>query len=125
MCFGNTLLYPALRRSVRVILLVYHRRLERIKKLRKLFAESEGGDSCLVRFEVFCFEILEKLLAAAYHLDQAATSHMVVLVDLEVLGDLFDTSRENRSLRLRRPDVVLVGLCQLDRLCFVVCCNHQ
>lgn len=94
-------------------------------KTPQLFAESEGGDGCLVCFEVFAFEILQQAFATTDHLDQSATSHVVVLVGLQVLGNLLDANRQNRNLSLWRPNVGFVRLRQSECLGFVVCCNHQ
>src|SRR3954464_1654377 len=94
-------------------------------KTPQLFAESEGGDGCLICFEVFRLEVFKQTLTTTNHLNQTATSHVVVLVSLQVLGNLLDTNCQNRRLSLWASDVVLVSLCQSKCLGFVFCCNHH
>lgn len=89
-----------------------------------LFAESEFGDDRLIGSEVFVLEVFEKFLALANHLDQTATSHVVVLVGLEMLSDLFDARRQHRSLNLWRAHVSLVRRDVSHRLGFRVFRNH-
>jgi hypothetical protein len=42
-----------------------------------------------------------------------------------VFGDLLNAARQHRYLCLRAANIGLVRLRQGDRLCFVICCNHQ
>jgi hypothetical protein len=60
-----------------------------------LLAQTEFCDGRLVRFEVICFEVFQKPLAASNHLDKSAAAHVVVLVSLKVLGNFLDTSRQH------------------------------
>ena len=64
-------------------------------------------------------------IARRYHLYQAATSHKVMLVDLKMLCNLFDTSRQNRHLSLWATNVVLVDLSQSNRFVLVIFAYHS
>ena len=76
-----------------------------ISRGERLFAQTEGFEP-------------------ADHLLEATTSHVVVLVGLKVFGHLFDTSRQDRHLRLWAADVILADLSQSNRFRFVILSNH-
>ena len=90
----------------------------------RLFAQTEGFERCFVGIKVRPLKVAEQPLTPADHLLEATTSHVVVLVGLKVFGHLFDTSRQNRHLRLRAADVVLADLSQSNRFRFVILSNH-
>jgi len=55
----------------------------------------------MILVDVSLLEIIEKLSSARDHLEQPATRVVVLLVDLEVVGELVDALRKKRDLHLR------------------------
>ena len=51
----------------------------------------------------------------AHNLDQAAAGMMILLVDLEMLGEFIDALGEERNLNLRRPCIRRVRAIGLDQ----------
>lgn len=95
-----------------------------ISHSERLFAQTEGFERCFVGIKVRPLKVAEQPLAPADHLLEATTSHVVVLVGLKVFGHLFDTSRQDRHLRLWAADVILADLSQSNRFRFVILSNH-
>ena len=95
-----------------------------ISRGERLFAQTEGFERCFVGIKVRPLKVAEQPLAPADHLLEATTSHVVVLVGLKVFGHLFDTSRQDRHLRLWAADVILADLSQSNRFRFVILSNH-
>src|SRR3990172_5983568 len=63
-------------------------------------------DDGLVALLVLAFHVVEQLAALAHHLEEPAARVVVLLVRLEVLGEMVDPRGEDRDLHLRRAGVV-------------------
>ena len=92
--------------------------------LTQLFTQTKFLDRRFVSLEVRTLKVTEKALTSPYHLLESTARHMVVRVGLKVFCHLFDTSRQDRYLRLRAADIVLANLSQSNRFRFVILCYH-
>src|SRR5262249_43844938 len=75
----------------------------------KLPAQPELLDQCPVAADVLAGQVLQQAPAATHEQQQAAAAVMVVLVDLEMLGQVVDPPAQQRDLDLRRAGVTLCG----------------
>ena len=82
--------------------------------LRKLLTQTQLSDQGTVTVDVLLLQIGQQIAAAADHLEQAAAAVVVMLVGLEVLGQVVDTSGQQSNLNLRRTGVTLVDGCLSD-----------
>src|SRR4029450_928261 len=87
-------------------------------------AQAEALDERAVAGDVVALEVAQQPPAAADHLEQAATRVVVVLVDLEVLGERVDARGEQGHLDLGRAGVALLGRVLGDDLGLVVLDQH-
>src|SRR5688572_22999711 len=83
-----------------------------VRALRSLtsFSQPEPADDVQVSRPVLARQILEQTVALTDHLEQAAARRVVLLVRLEVFGQLVDALGQDRDLHFRRPRVLLVRL---------------
>src|ERR1700723_2790645 len=65
-----------------------------------LAAQAEVGDELAVALEVFVLEIAQKAPALSDLHEQAAAAVMILLVDLQMLGQLVDRRSEDRDLHV-------------------------
>ena len=88
----------------------------------RLLTQAEGLDQRTIAVDVFVVEILQQLAATAYELGQRAGRGKVLVVLLEVLGEVLDAIGEQRYLALARACVggrlAILGE-DLLLLCFV------
>ena len=73
-----------------------------------LLAEPEVGDDLAVAIDVRLLEVVEKAATLADELEQATARMVVLLVGLEVLGEIGDALGDERDLDLGRAGVGLV-----------------
>src|SRR3954452_10324219 len=71
-------------------------------------AKAEALDEAAVAVDVHLLQVAEEAAALADEEKQATTAVVVVLVGLEVLGQVLDALREHRDLDLRGTGVALV-----------------
>src|SRR5207247_10434823 len=83
---------------------------------KRLFSQTQLPDDLLVPRAVFAREVLEQAVALPDHLAQPAARRMILLVRLEVLGQLGDALRQQRDLHFRRAGVFVVGAMFRNRL---------
>src|SRR5579871_5094667 len=77
-------------------------------------ANAELVDDGLVTLLVLTLHVVEELAALAHHLEEPATRVVVLLVRLEVLGEVVDPLGQDRNLDLGRAGVVRFGGILLD-----------
>ena len=82
--------------------------------LRKLLAQTQLSDQGTITVDVLLLQIGQQIAAAADHLEQAAAAVVVMLVALQMLGQVVDARGEQRNLDLRRTGVALNALSQSD-----------
>ena len=68
--------------------------------VRRLLTQAESLDEFAIAVDVLVVEILQQLATTAYQLGQAAGCYEVLLVGLEVLGEVSDTITEQSHLAL-------------------------
>ena len=68
--------------------------------LDRLAAESELGDDGAVALDVDAREVIEQAATTTHQHEQATTAVMVLLVDLQVLGEVGDAVGQQRNLHL-------------------------
>lgn len=76
----------------------------------RLATQAKIFDQLRVRRCVCTLQILKKATAVVDLADQAVTGMMILLVDLEMLGEVFDFLRERRDLDLTGTGVTVVTL---------------
>ena len=89
-----------------------------------LFADAELVDDRSVTIDVDFLEVVEKVSSLTDHLEQAATAVVVVLVRLEMLGQLRDAGSEDSDLNFGRTGVGLVKLVAVDYLLLQFFLDH-
>ena len=81
-----------------------------------LASEAQATDQAAVAAHIGAVQIGQEALAASHQLEQTQAGMLIMLVDLEVLGQLGDTSTEERDLHFRGAGVVRLDLELLDPL---------
>ena len=79
-----------------------------------LVSETKVRDDLAVILEVCALEIVEKALALANHLQQAAPAVMILGFGAEMVGEVVDVLGENRYLDLGRTRIVCVRAVLFD-----------
>src|SRR5215211_7185363 len=87
-------------------------------------AQAEAFDERPVAGDIVVLEVAEQPAAAADHLQQAAARVVVVLVNLEMLGELVDARGQQGHLDLGRAGVAFLGRVLGDDLGLVVLDQH-
>ena len=64
----------------------------------KLFSQSETGYEASVSLDVCFSEVLEKVSSLSYHLQQASSGVMILVVLLEVLVEVIDPVSKDSNL---------------------------
>src|SRR3546814_7515341 len=75
---------------------------------------SDVCSSDLVARGILAMQVIEQAAAAVDHLQQTTTAVVVVLVGLEVLGQVHDAGGEQGDLDFRRAGVVVAALVFVD-----------
>ena len=75
----------------------------------KLLTDTQLRDGGAVAFDIFFHQVVEQIAAAANHFEQTSAGMVVVLVNLQVLVEVVDSSGENRDLYLWGTGVAFVG----------------
>src|SRR5262249_6714351 len=83
-------------------------------RIVRLLAEIEAPDERAVALDVGALQVVELPAALADELQEAAARGVVLLVRLEVLGEVRDPLAEERDLHLGRAGVALVRRVLLD-----------
>ena len=73
---------------------------------------------------VLLLQVVEHIPALTDHLQQAAAGVVVLLVDLQMLGQVGDTAGEDGNLHLRGTGIALVGGVLEDDLLFLFLTDH-
>jgi hypothetical protein len=79
-----------------------------------LSTQSKTLDERTVAVDVYALEVSEEATTLTYEKQQATTAVVVVLVLLEVLGEVLDALAKNSNLNLRRTGVTWVGCVLFD-----------
>jgi hypothetical protein len=74
----------------------------------RLLAETELGEELGVFVDVVALHVVEKLAAAAGHLEKAAAAVEILTMGAEVLGEVVDARGEERDLNLGRSGILIV-----------------
>ncbi len=75
-----------------------------------LLPDPQPLDQLRVVAEIPFFQIIQKMAPLTYEFKQAATRVMILLVDLEVFGQVAYSLTQDRDLHLSRPGVCPVRL---------------
>jgi hypothetical protein len=78
--------------------------------LLSLPSQTQPFDQLMILSDIRTLEIIKKLPSTRDHLQQPATRIIVLLVYLEMLGQLVDPLRKQSDLNVRRPCVRVVAL---------------
>ena len=79
-----------------------------VGRMGRSAAQAEVGDHLAVGFLVGALEVVQKLAAVVDHADEAVTGGVVLLVGLQVLGELLDALGERGDLHFAGAGVALV-----------------
>ena len=91
---------------------------------KSLAADAKLFDQFQIGFAIPRGDVTQQTAALANHLQQAATGHVIVLIGLEMLGQLFDTLGQHRDLGTRTARVFTVCLRALDSCRFLLTRDH-
>lgn len=89
-----------------------------------LLSEAELLDDGTVTVDVLLLEIVQKITTLTDHFEKAATGVVIIVVGLQVLGEVGNSLCENGDLYLGRTCVTLVHSVGLDDLCFYFFVKH-
>ena len=90
----------------------------------KLLAQTQRSDQGAVALHILLLQVSQHRTALADHLEQAAAGMIVLLVHLEVLGQLMDARGQDRDLDFRGTGVGRVGAVCLDNGGLVFLTDH-
>ena len=79
-----------------------------------LLTDTQLSDQGTVTVDVLLLQIGQQVTAAADHLEQTTAAVVVVLIGLQVLGQVVDAGSQQSDLNLRRTGVTLVDGCLSD-----------
>ena len=79
-----------------------------------LLTDAELFDYSAVSFNIVLLQISQQVSSVTYHLQKTTAGVVILLVNLDVFGELVDSLSENSDLNLRRTCVVLVKAVSLD-----------
>ena len=83
--------------------------------IRKLFSQSELVYDCTVALDVYLLQVVEQVSSVTDHLLQTAAAVEVLLVGLQVCGQVVDAGGQNSDLNLGRTGVSLMGCVLLNQ----------
>jgi hypothetical protein len=75
------------------------------KRLKDLFSYSEPLNDTAITFSVLRLNIVQKPAPVAHHFEEAPTGGMILLVSLEMFGEIVDSFTEQSDLDFRRSGV--------------------
>jgi hypothetical protein len=75
------------------------------KRLKDLFSYSEPLNDTAITFSVLRLNIVQKPASVAYHLEEASPGGMILLVSLEMFGEIVDSFTEQSDLNFRRSRI--------------------
>ena len=81
----------------------------RSARFAKLLAQAQLSDQGAVTVDVLLLQIGQQVTAAADHLEQTAAAVVVVLIGLQMLGQVIDPGGQQSNLDLRRAGVALMN----------------
>ncbi len=79
-----------------------------------LSAQADAFDQLRVTVYVLALEVIQQPPAFSDHDDEAAPGMVIMLVDLEVFGEVADPFAQNRDLHLGRTGVARIRCVLLD-----------
>lgn len=79
-----------------------------------LLAQTKLLDESSIPFEILLHQVVEQSPALAYKHEQSSSRVMIMLVQLQVAGEVVDSLGENRDLDFSCPGVLLVLAVCLD-----------
>jgi len=88
-------------------------------------AQLELLGKLVVTIRVCIVEIIQETTALSDHLEQATTGAVILLVDLQVLGQLVDALGQERNLNVGRTGVFFMQAHVFDRGFFVCFCHER
>ena len=96
----------------------------RLPECSALFADAETLDQGTIALDVDAHEVVEQISSLANHLQQAAAAVVILLVGLQVLGEVVDSLGENCDLYFSGTCVGVVQSVLFDYLCFFFFSHH-
>ena len=90
----------------------------------RLLSQTELFNDSAVALDVSLLEIAEKVSSVSDHLLETSAAVVVLVVSLEVLGEVLDAAGKKRDLHLGRTGVALVGLVSVDN-CLLFVLDHD
>lgn len=90
-----------------------------------LLSQTELFNDSSVSFDIDLLEVIEEVSPVTDHFEQAATAVIVLVVVLEVLGEVGYSVSKYSYLNLGRARVTLVGRILLDNCLLFLCCHFR
>ena len=94
-------------------------------QVNRLLTDAKLGDNGAVTLDVLLSDIVQQTTTLTDELEQTHAAVVVLLVHLQVLGELVDALGEDGDLDLRRTGVGLVGLVVDDDSSLLVLGDHD
>ena len=74
----------------------------------ELLTKTQLRNDCTITFDIVLHQVAQQVTTAANHFQQTTAGMMVILVGLQMLGQVVDSSGQNGDLNLGRTGVALM-----------------
>jgi hypothetical protein len=78
---------------------------KRPRRMRRLAAQSQPLDNRVVSFDILAFQIIEQLPSLSDQFEQPSSGMVILLVRLEMIGEIADSFTEKSNLNLGRSGI--------------------
>ena len=89
-----------------------------------LLTDSELSDYCTVTLDIFLLKVVEKVTSSSDHLEESASGMMILLMVLEMFGEVSDPLCENSDLNFGRTGIIFAETVCLDDSSFFFLEQH-
>ena len=93
--------------------------------LTALLSETQLCNDSTISFDILLLEVTKEVTSLTDHLKKTSSGMMVILVDLEMFGQVVDLTGKDSYLYLGRTGIVLAELVLSDDLSFFFFAHHN
>ena len=93
--------------------------------IQLLLSQTELFNDSSVSFDVHLLEVVEKVSSVTYHLEESAAAVIVLVVALEMLGEVSYSVSEDSDLNLGRTCVTLMSCVLRDNCLLFLNCHFR
>ena len=86
----------------------------------QLLSDVQLRNDGTVSFDILLLQVVQQISAVSHHFQHTSAAVMVLLVHLQMLGQLIDSGGQNGDLNLRRTGVAFMSGISCDNCVFFV-----